>query len=187
MKKVLILTLDEFLYEKISLELYGKFECVRQQNESTEADFTVVDLDSVRSTELGGSVITVSRSGKATVRRPFAIGEIERQIADISSEIPIIPEPDSRSVRISGKRIALTDVEYALFDSLYKRKGAFATRSELNEEVWGRESDGSLLNVYVHYLREKLEYNGEKVIISSRKNGYKIDERFFPREGGKTV
>ena len=43
------------------------------------------------------------------------------------------------------------------------------------------------MNVYVHYLREKLEYNGEKVIISSRKNGYKIDERFFPRDGGKTV
>jgi DNA-binding response OmpR family regulator len=35
-----------------------------------------------------------------------------------------------------------------------------------------------VLNVYVHYLREKLE-DGKKIIISSRKLGYKIDERYL--------
>ena len=29
------------------------------------------------------------------------------------------------------------------------------------------------------YLREKLEAHGEKIIISSRMCGYKIDEKFF--------
>ena len=37
--------------------------------------------------------------------------------------------------------------------------------------------DGGVVNVYVHYLREKLEKNGERIIISTRNLGYKINER----------
>ena len=32
--------------------------------------------------------------------------------------------------------------------------------------------------MYVHYLREKLE-RGEKIIISSRNHGYKIDAKYL--------
>ena len=46
----------------------------------------------------------------------------------------------------------------------------------------GDDADGGILNVYVHYLREKLEKRGEKIIISSRKSGYKIDEKYLKGE-----
>jgi DNA-binding response OmpR family regulator len=45
----------------------------------------------------------------------------------------------------------------------------------------GDKGEG-LINVYVHYLREKLEVGGEKIINSSRKNGYAIDEKFIKED-----
>ena len=50
--------------------------------------------------------------------------------------------------------------------------------------VWGDGADGGVLNVYIHYLREKLEAGGEKIILSSRKQGYKIVEKYL-KNGGK--
>ena len=44
-------------------------------------------------------------------------------------------------------------------------------------------ADEGVLNVYVHYLREKLERGGEKIIISSRGLGYKIDEKYLQTGG----
>ena len=39
-----------------------------------------------------------------------------------------------------------------------------------------------MINVYIHYLREKLELCGEKIIIASREAGYRIDKRFLGGE-----
>ena len=57
--------------------------------------------------------------------------------------------------------------------------GEFVSRDELSRAVWGEGADGGILNVYIHYLREKLESKGEKVIISSRRGGYKIDGKYL--------
>ena len=56
--------------------------------------------------------------------------------------------------------------------------GAFISREALKSAVWGAESSEGVLNVYIHYLREKLERDGEKVILSSRKSGYALAEKF---------
>ena len=52
-------------------------------------------------------------------------------------------------------------------------------REEILSTVWGGEADSGVINVYIHYLREKLEVCGEKIILSSRKCGYKIDEKYL--------
>jgi DNA-binding response OmpR family regulator len=64
---------------------------------------------------------------------------------------------------------------------LIEASGDFISREELIRRVWGEGADGGVLNVYVHYLREKLEKQGEKIIISSRKNGYKIDGKYLTK------
>ena len=56
--------------------------------------------------------------------------------------------------------------------------GEFVSREEILHSVWSGDADPGIINVYVHYLREKLE-DGEKIIVSSRKNGYKIDGRYL--------
>ena len=50
---------------------------------------------------------------------------------------------------------------------------------ELHGKVFGENNTPGLLNVYIHYLREKIEGEDEKIILSSRKQGYKINERYI--------
>ncbi len=184
MKRVLVYTADEYLFCKIYLELGDGFECKIAKNDAPFADHLLWDKDSIPKVPQGAEYITISRDDGADIRRPFPIGQIKKRLLSCEEESPIRIDKERRILWMLGEKISLTDIEYALFWALYKRGGAFAKRCELNEEVWGRESDGSLLSVYVHYLREKLERHGEKVIISSRKNGYKIDEKYFGQERG---
>ena len=46
------------------------------------------------------------------------------------------------------------------------------------EHVWHGDADGGIVNVYIHYLREKLEDCGERVIIASRGRGYSLSEKY---------
>jgi DNA-binding response OmpR family regulator len=84
----------------------------------------------------------------------------------------------SEQVFLGEKEIRLSELERALFMKLYESRGDFVSRDELFS-VFTEGSSESMLNVYIHYLREKLERDGVRVIISSRKHGYKIDEKFF--------
>ncbi len=82
------------------------------------------------------------------------------------------------------KTLRFTDVEFSLLSALVAAGGEFVSREELIATVWGEGTTAGILNVYVHYLREKLEFRGEKIIISSRKWGYKIDKKYLTA-GGK--
>ena len=75
------------------------------------------------------------------------------------------------------KKISLTEVEGKLLVELLKAE-EFVSRNSLLKSVWGANNDSGVINVYIHYLREKLEKSGEKIIISSRKYGYKISEKY---------
>ena len=72
-------------------------------------------------------------------------------------------------VRSAAKKSSLPRIE---------AQGGFVSREEILREIWDNCADAGVINVYVHYLREKIEH-GEKIIISSRNNGYKIDEKYF--------
>ena len=65
---------------------------------------------------------------------------------------------------------------------IYGAGGEFISREEILERVWKNSADSGVINVYVHYLREKLERHGEKIILSSRKGGYRIDEKYLGGE-----
>ena len=181
MKRIAVFTKDEYLAKKISLVLSENYECTLGGN-TRHADYVIWDIDTMGE-PLHLDFITVSRKGGAMIRRPFSLFEIETVISQDGKADPLNIDSDERCVRVNERKIALTDIEFSLFTALFKRGGSFVSREELNREVWGRDDDGSLLNVYVHYLREKLEVTGEKIIISSRKYGYKIDERFFEKGG----
>jgi len=83
----------------------------------------------------------------------------------------------TREVTKGEMTVTLTDVEYRLFSALFSRDG-FVKREELTRLVWGDSAGDGVLNVYIHYLREKLEADGERVILSSRREGYSIDGKY---------
>ncbi len=178
---VLVMSEDAYFFQKIRLELSGVADVVPYSDGQRNGAYAVIcDTDTVICPN-DGSVITASRRGGADISLPFERGSLVRRLfgGTEREERRITADDKDHSVLLFGRRIRLTDVEYALFSALYGRCGEFVSRDELLRTVWGGERDGGVVNVYIHYLREKLETDGEKIIISSRKLGYAIDKKYM--------
>lgn len=120
------------------------------------------------------------REGESTLPYPFAFRELRELVTDSgASAARLIIEGDGRHILLDGKKIRLTEREHALISAIAEGKGEFVGREELRARAFGEYADGGILNVYVHYLREKLEGGGEKIILSSRLGGYKIDGKYL--------
>lgn len=172
-----VYTEDDYLWQKINLAVSGVHTVIRIGRESSERfDVCLYDGDGEGRFEGSARLVRMAREGEG-LRIPFSFGELEAAIANTETAEPRLLLGD-RCAYLDGERIALTDVEYKLLLPLVRAEGEFVGREELIREVWGEGADGGVLNVYVHYLREKLE-RGEKVILSSRKAGYGIDKRFL--------
>ena len=124
--------------------------------------------------------VVMGVSENAVLKLPLRLGSIKEMLK--SEERTLILHNDERTAQIYGRRVKLTEVEFSLLSLLYEKRGDFVSREDILEAVWKKERDGGVINVYVHYLREKLEVRGERIIISSREEGYCIDKKFFGRD-----
>jgi DNA-binding response OmpR family regulator len=70
-------------------------------------------------------------------------------------------------VRIGDREVELTRREFELLEELARHRGIVLSREQLLERVWGYdfEVDGNVVDVFVGYLRRKLEAGGEPRII----------------------
>ena len=79
-----------------------------------------------------------------------------------------------------GKRaIELTAKEFDLLDYLLRHPRQVYTRDQILERVWGYDfgGDSNIIEVYVRYLRLKLEESKEKRLIHTvRSVGYVLRE-----------
>jgi DNA-binding response OmpR family regulator len=81
------------------------------------------------------------------------------------------------SVRRNGQAVALTNKEYGLLECLMMNKGRCVSRNLLMEQVWklGAEASTNVVDVYVNYLRRKLQENSDHPLIATvRGQGYRI-------------
>lgn len=106
---------------------------------------------------------------RAVTRRPGARTEPVLRAGDV--------ELDPASGRASRDRrsLELSAREFALLAAFLRNAGRVMTRSALYEAVWGSEHDGlsNVLDVYVNYLRNKLEEGGgSRLIHTVRGRGY---------------
>jgi DNA-binding response OmpR family regulator len=86
--------------------------------------------------------------------------------------------PSARTVLQDGKKIDLTDVEFALLEALMKSPGKMVSREDLSEKVLGRKFhpfDRSL-DMHVSRLRRKLTESGapEDQVKTIRGTGYQL-------------
>lgn len=180
-KRIAVITVDRFLFQKIFLSLRSaSVEMVNVADASEEGlfgfDFCIWDIDEAPMPEYCDSrFISLGRDG-AFISRPFSRDSL---LALLSSGGESKIRLGERRVYLHGEEIKLTELEFALLNRLVREGGEFVSREELLKSVFGEAADGGILNVYVHYLREKLEKHGEKIIFSSRKYGYKIDEKYL--------
>lgn len=89
--------------------------------------------------------------------------------ADVSLDV------EGRRVDRGGRMLELSRTEFDLLEVFVRNAGVVLGRDVLYERVWGGEleSDSKTLDVYVGYLRKKLEAGGEpRVIHTVRGMGY---------------
>ncbi|RJP37297.1 MAG: DNA-binding response regulator [Desulfobacteraceae bacterium] len=82
-----------------------------------------------------------------------------------------------RTVSRAGKPIELTPTEYALLEYLMLHAGRIVTRTMISEHVWNQDFDSfsNVINVYINYLRKKVDADFPvKLIHSIRGVGYII-------------
>ena len=101
-------------------------------------------------------------------RRTSPAGETLR-FADLELDV------DAREARRGARVVELTTTEFNLLLLLLRHPRKVLTRDIIMEHVWAYDFDGesNVLEVYVRYLRNKLEANGESRLIQTvRGAGY---------------
>ncbi len=119
--------------------------------------------------------------------KPFALDELNARIRALGRRVggPPVPtvlrfkdlvlDPETRRVRRDLRSIELTEREFALLSRFLEHPRVVLTRESLLDEVWGPDHAASpnALEVYVGYLRRKLEANGEpRLLHTVRGVGY---------------
>ncbi len=85
----------------------------------------------------------------------------------------------SRDVRRGGRLMVLRPKEFDLLTLFLRNPRRVLTRNQILQEVWGYDfgGDGNVLEVYVGYLRSKLEASGEpRLLHTVRGVGYVLRE-----------
>lgn len=122
--------------------------------------------------------------------KPFAIEELlarmevifRRMKSEVREEIKfkdIILNIQGRIVKIKDENVELTNTEFQLLFTLLKNKNKVMTRDILLDNVWGynSEAETNVVDVYIRYLRNKLDVNNkEKYIQTVRGVGYVMRE-----------
>jgi len=86
----------------------------------------------------------------------------------------------TRTASRAGREIMLTTTEYELLALFMRRPRQVITRDIIMERVWGYDFEGqsNVLEVYIGYLRTKLEAGGEpRLIHTVRGAGYVLREK----------
>ena len=91
----------------------------------------------------------------------------------------LVLDPGTREVMRAGRPIRLTRTEFAMLETFMRNPRIVLTRTLMFENVWGYDfgaaSNG--LDVYVSYLRRKLEAGGEpRLLHTVRGVGYVLRE-----------
>jgi two-component system OmpR family response regulator len=84
----------------------------------------------------------------------------------------------TRMVTRAGREVELTAREFQVLELLARRAGHVVSRPELLEEIWEDGSDGSpnVVDVYIGYLRKKLEDpSGPQLIRTVRGVGFVLE------------
>lgn len=88
-------------------------------------------------------------------------------------------DPAAREARRGGTLLALTLTEFNLLHLLLRHPRQVLERGQILSEVWGYDfgGDDNVLEIYIGYLRKKLEANGRPRLIQTvRGVGYVLRE-----------
>jgi two-component system OmpR family response regulator len=121
--------------------------------------------------------------------KPFDFGELLARLRALVRRAPperparlqvgdLVVDPATHAVTRAGVPVALTAREFAVLEFLARNAGEAVTRARLLDHVWDENFMGStnIVDVYVGYLRRKLERPFERPLIRTiRGVGYALE------------
>jgi DNA-binding response OmpR family regulator len=162
--------------------------------------FTV--LGGIRAIDPGLPVIMVTARGEVADRvrgldmgatdylvKPFAFAELAARVrahlrtaagrearADALESGRVRLDLLSRRASVDGADVSLSTREFALLGYLLRHPGQVLSRQQILDAVWGFAHDprSNVVDVYVGYLRAKLDGDGPSVIDTVRGMGYRF-------------
>ncbi len=163
---------------------YDVISAMRKENILTPVLFlTAKDTteDLVKGLDLGGNDYMV---------KPFSFDEL---LARCRVLLRMKPEQNNHILRISdlemntnsrevtrnGRKINLSSREYAILEYMLYHVNIVLTREQIEAHIWSYDYEGgtNLVNVYIRYLRKKMDDPFEKKLIKTvRGSGYVIRE-----------
>jgi len=89
---------------------------------------------------------------------------------------PIKLDNDTHQVTFNDEVIELSPTEFRLLHVLLESKGRVLTKTYLLDEVWGItfESESTVVDTYISYLRKKLHRDGYEGIKTIRGVGFQL-------------
>ena len=137
--------------------------------------------DRVRGLDLGADDYLV---------KPFAFEELKARVRALERRAyrrtsPLIRvgeleiDTAARTARLSGEDVELTAREYTILEILALRSGEVVTREQISSRIYDFNTDraSNIVDVYIGYLRRKLERGGHARLIHTRRGfGYVLCE-----------
>lgn len=125
--------------------------------------------------------------------KPFYLKELEIRVKSLinrklnisgnNSKIimidDLIIDETNKSVKRANQIISLTPKEYDILHLLAKSKGQLVSKSDLVKNIWGNNllTNNNTIEVYINFLRKKIDKPYEKQLIKTKVGyGYILEE-----------
>ena len=123
--------------------------------------------------------------------KPFALEELLARVTallrrrdrelDVAQQLHVADltlDLTRHEARRDERLIELTPKEFALLEYLMRNAGQALSRAQITDHVWGYDADtlSNVVDIYIHYLRDKIDRGAERPLISTvRGIGYRIE------------
>ena len=118
--------------------------------------------------------------------KPFAFEELlarirvmmRRKPQFVTNQLKIADltlDRDTRIVTRAGKEISLSSKEFMVLECLMRNQNIVMTRQQIEQNAWSYDYEGgsNVIDVYIRYLRKKIDAGYEKKLIHTvRGTGY---------------
>ncbi|WP_189717121.1 response regulator transcription factor [Streptomyces phaeofaciens] len=137
---------------------------------------------------VGDRIVALDNGADDYLMKPFAVEELLARVRALlrrtARRLPpppaatapgplafqdVVMDPATRTVTRGNRPLDLTRTEYSLLEYLLRHPAKVLSRSQILKEVWGFDFEpvSNTLDVYVMYLRRKLEHRGEPRLIQT--------------------
>lgn len=140
---------------------------------------------------LDDRIAGLTAGGDDYVTKPFSLEEVVARLRGLirrstltadANESPVLAvgdlelDEDSHEVRRAGRLIELTATEFELLRYLMRNPRRVVSKSQILDRVWDYDFGGksSVVEIYISYLRKKIDAEGSPMLHTVRGAGYMI-------------